>query len=73
MLRDGLDVLDLVQGLNLGCIEILRQVTYRGFEVLVPFVKEILLGARLSIIGGRDKKRIVIFEVAQCFEDFEEF
>ena len=41
-------------------------------QILIPLIEEVLLGATLPIVAGRDKKWKVIFHVSQRVENFNE-
>ena len=72
LLGDLVDVLDLIDGLHGGCVEILSQVHDRLLQIFVSLVEEVLLGARLAVIPGRYQERVVVLQVAQRVEYFQE-
>ena len=41
-------------------------------QILIPLIEEVLLGATLPIVAGRDKKWKVVFHVSQRVENFNE-
>ena len=60
LLGDLVDVLDLIDGLHGGCVEILSQVHDRLLQIFVSLIEEVLLCARLPVITGRYQERVVI-------------
>ena len=72
LLGDLVDVLDLIDGLHGGCVEILSQVHDRLLQIFVCLVEEVLLCARLAVVAGRYQEWVVIFQVAQRVEYFQE-
>ena len=72
LLGDLVDMLDLIDGLHGGCVEILCQVHDRLLQIFICLVEEVLLGARLAVVAGRYQERVVVLQVAQRVEYFQE-